>query len=123
MGLIYEKSIYAFALITIVFGGAAAFMIGRAIAKGWKPFSQAVVFVLILGCAIRFLHWGLFYGATFESWREAQGSLLSPHYYAADTVFLLAFAAVGFRLQRRSQMLRQYRWLYRKSGLLSWSPR
>ncbi|MGO9474279.1 MAG: DUF6867 family protein [Rhodomicrobium sp.] len=35
----------------------------------------------------------------------------SPHFYATDTAILLVFAALGFRLQRRSQMARQYGWL------------
>ena len=61
-------------------------MIGRAAAKGWNPFWQAVVQVLGLAAAVRFLHWGLFAGATFESWRQAQGSLFSLHYYLVDAV-------------------------------------
>lgn len=123
MGVIYETSIYAFFFVTVLFGGSAAFMIGRAMAKGWKPFWQAIVFTLMLCAGIRFLHWGLFYGATLASWREAQGSLLSLHYYAADMLILTLFAALGFRLQRASQMARQYGWLYKKSGPLSWSHR
>ena len=123
MGVIYESSLYAFLLVTVVAGGGAAFMIGRAAAKTWKPFWQAVIYVMILSAAIRFLHWGLFAGATLQSWREAQGSLLSLHYYLADAVILLMFAALGFRLRRTSQMLRQYSWLTRKTTPLSWKLR
>lgn len=120
MGIIYETSVYAFLLVTVVAGGGAAFMIGRAAAKTWKPFWQAVLYVMILSAAIRFLHWGLFAGATLLSWRQAQGSLLSVHYYLTDAVILLLFAALGFRLRRTSQMLRQYGWLTRKTSPLSW---
>ena len=49
MGVIYEKSIWAFLFITILAGGGAAFMIGRAAAKGWNPFWQAMVQVLGAG--------------------------------------------------------------------------
>ena len=115
MGVIYETSLYAFLLVTVVAGGGAAFMIGRAAAKTWKPFWQAVIYVMILSATIRFLHWGLFAGATLQSWREAQGSLLSLHYYLSDALILLIFAALGFRLRRTSQMLRQYSWLTRKT--------
>ena len=94
MGVIYEKSIWAFLFVTVIAGGGAAFMIGRAAAKGWNPFWQAVVQVLALAAAVRFLHWGLFAGATFESWRQAQGSLFSLHYYLTDAVILLLFAAL-----------------------------
>jgi hypothetical protein len=78
---------------------------------------------MILSAAIRFLHWGLFAGATLQSWREAQGSLLSLHYYLTDALILLIFAALGFRLRRTSQMLRQYSWLTRKTTPLSWKLR
>ncbi len=98
-------------------------MIGRASAKGWKPFWNAILSVMLLAAAIRFLHWGLFAGATLASWREAQGSLLSFHYYLSDAAILLVFAALGFRLQRRSQMLRQYGWLTERSGPFGWRVR
>jgi len=123
MGVIYEKSIWAFLFVTVIAGGGAAFMIGRAAAKGWNPFWQAAVQVLGLAAAVRFLHWGLFAGATFESWRQAQGSLFSLHYYLVDATVLLLFAALGFRRQRTLQMLRQYGWLTVQTSPLSWRSR
>jgi len=115
MGIIFETSLWAFIFITVIAGGGAAFMIGRAAAKGWKPFWHAVVFVLALSASVRFLHWGLFAGATLQSWREAKGSLLSIHFYAVDSAMLLVFAALGFWLYRRSQMIRQYGWLTKRA--------
>ncbi len=123
MGVIYEKSIWAFLFITVIAGGGAAYMVGRAAAKSWNPFFQAAVQVLALAAAVRFLHWGLFVGATFQSWREAQGSLLSLHYYLTDAIILLLFAALGFRRQRTVQMLRQYGWLTVQTTPLSWRLR
>ena len=123
MGVIYEKSIWAFLFITVIAGGGAAYMVGRAAAKGWNPFWQAVLQVLALAAAVRFLHWGLFVGATFESWREAQGTLLSLHYSLTDAALLLVFAALGFRRQRTVQMLRQYGWLTVQTSPLSWRLR
>ncbi|MBI4724435.1 MAG: hypothetical protein HY765_05490, partial [Rhodomicrobium sp.] len=109
-----ETSPWAFLFITVIIGGGAAFMAGRAAAKGWKPFWQAALYAVMLSAAIRFLHWGLFAGAALQSWREAQGSLLSLHYYLADAAVLLLFATLGFQLQRKVQMLRQYGWLHEK---------
>ena len=123
MGVIYEKSLWAFLFITVIAGGGAAYMVGRAAAKGWNPFWQAALQVMALAAAIRFLHWGLFVGATFESWREAQGTLLSAHYYLTDALILLMFAALGFRRQRTLQMARQYRWLTVQTGPLTWKLR
>jgi hypothetical protein len=123
MGVIYETSIWAFFFVTVLAGGGAAFMIGRAAAQGWKPFWQAGLYALLLAAAVRFLHWGLFAGATLASWREAQGSLFSLHYYAADAAVLLAFTALGFRLKRGSQMLHQYGWLIVSAGPFGWRIR
>jgi hypothetical protein len=120
MGLIYETSVWPFLFVTVIAGGGAAFMLGRAVAKGWNPLWQAILAVLPLAAVVRFLHWGLFAGATLASWREVQGSLVSLHYYVADALVLLVFAVIGFYLQRRAQMLRQYRWLAAPAGPLGW---
>ncbi len=123
MGVIYEKSIWAFLFITVIAGGGAGYMVGRAAAKGWNTFLQAAVQVLALAAAVRFLHWGLFAGAALESWRQAQGTLLSLHYFLTDATLLLLFAALGFRRQRTRQMLRQYGWLTVQTSPLSWRLR
>ena len=78
MEIIYETSFWAFFFVTLLAGGGAAFAIGRAAAKGWKPFWQAAIYTMMLGVAIRFLHFGLFAGATLASWRAAQGNMHSP---------------------------------------------
>ncbi len=123
MGILWEKSFIAFFFITVLFGGGAAFLTGRAIAKTWKPFYQGVLYTMMLGAAVRFLHWGLFSGATYASWRASQGTLLSLHYYIADTLVLLLAMTIGFRLQRTEQMTRQYHWLYEKTSPFSYRLR
>jgi hypothetical protein len=123
MDLIVEKSYTAFIIVTVLLGGGAAFMTGRAVARAWKPFARAVFYVLLLGVAVRFMHWGLFQDATLESWRQMAGTLVSPHYYLADTAILLIAAFLGYRLQYARQMATQYAWLYERSGPLSWRKR
>lgn len=123
MSLIVETSFAAFFVVTIVLGGGAAFMAGRASARGWKPLTQALLYMLLLGAGVRFMHWGLFLDATFESWRAMQGTLLSPYYYCVDTITLMAAATLGYRLERARQMTTQYGWIYARSGLLSWKKR
>ncbi len=123
MGLIVEKSYAAFFIVTVLLGGGAAFLTGRALARGWKSFGRLVFYIMLLALAVRFLHWGLFLDATYESWRNMQGSLLSLHYYLVDTAVLLAAAALGYRLQRAKQMATQYGWLYERTGPLSWRKR
>ena len=46
--------------------------------------------MLILGAAVRFIHFALF-----------EGTLLSPHYYVVDTVVCLIFGFLGFRADPR----------------------
>jgi hypothetical protein len=123
MGVIYETSVWAFLFVTVIAGGGAAYMVGRAAALAWAPFWQAALQTIALAAAIRFLHWGLFAGATLQSWRVAQGTLLSAHYYAVDAAVLLLFAGLGFKRQRTVQMLRQYGWLVVQTTPLSWRLR
>jgi hypothetical protein len=71
-----------------------------------------VVYLLILAGAVRFIHFALFHG-----------TLLSLHYYIVDAVVLLAIGLVGYRYYRTRQMTTQYRWLYERTGPLSWRER
>jgi hypothetical protein len=123
MHLIAEKSFAAFFLVTVVLGGGAAFMAGRAIARSWKPFTRLVFYMMLLGLAVRFLHWGLFMDATYQSWRDMQGTLLSPHYFLVDTLILIAMAALGYRVERARQMTTQYGWIYERTSPLTWRKR
>jgi hypothetical protein len=95
------ESARAFLLITIVLGGGAAWLAGRAIALTWRPWWQGVLFMVILGGAIRFLHFAL-----------ADETLLSPGGYLIDTAVALGFAGAGFYVMRRRQRRIQYGFLY-----------
>lgn len=104
-----DESFGIFVLVTIVLGGGAAVLAGRAIAATWRPWWQVVVYMLILGGAVRFIHFALF-----------GGTLLSPHYYAVDSGVCLAAGLLGFRAARVSQMVTQYRWINGPDGPLRW---
>jgi len=109
-GFIYEEGSFGvFVLVTIILGGGAAALAGRAIAQTWRPWAQVVVYGLILGAAVRFIHYALF-----------GGTLLSAHYYLVDGVVCLAFGLVGFRAARAAQMVEQYRWINESDGPLRW---
>ncbi len=104
-----DESFGIFVLVTVVLGGGAALLAGRAIAATWRQWWQVVVYMLILGGAVRFIHFALF-----------GGTLLSPHYYAVDSAVCLAAGLLGFRAARVSQMVRQYRWINVPDGPLRW---
>jgi hypothetical protein len=100
-GLIYEEESFGvFLLVTVILGGGTAALAGRAIALTWRPAPAVIAYMLVLGWAIRFIHFSLF-----------GGTLLSLHYYAADTAFALVCAGAGFLLTRNRQMARQYGFL------------
>jgi hypothetical protein len=104
-----EDSFGVFILVTVILGGGAAALAGRAIAATWRPWGQAVSYSFVLGGAARFFHFALF-GGTF----------LSLHYYLVDAAVCLAFALLGFRAARAAQMVTQYCWLYEPAGTLRW---
>ena len=111
--LIYEEGSFSvFLLVSVILGGGAAFLAGRAIAETWRPWWQVVAYSLILGAAVRFFHFSLF-----------SGTLLSGHYYLIDSAVCMAFGFLGFRAARAAQMVTQYRWINEPHGLLRWRRR
>lgn len=105
--LLYEEdSLGIFLLVTVVLGGGAAFLAGRAIAATWRSPWQAALYALLVAAAARFIHFALF-----------GGTLLAAHYYAVDALVCLVFAALGFRSTRARQMARQYPWINAGGGL------
>jgi hypothetical protein len=111
--LLYEEGSFGiFLLVTVILGGGAAWLSGRAIAATWRPWWHIIAYMLILGLAVRFIHYALF-GGTF----------LSPHYYVVDTVICMLFGFLGFRVTRAAQMATQYGFLNVRTGLLAWARR
>lgn len=107
-----EGSFGVFVLVTIILGGGAAILAGRAIATTWRPWWQVVAYGFVLAWAVRFIHFSL-YGGTF----------LSLHYYLVDSAFCIAFGFLGFRAARTRQMITQYGWLHESDGLMRWRRR
>lgn len=93
------NAIWIFLLCTVVLGGGAAYVTGKAIAETWRPFWQVIGYALVLGLAVRFIHFALF-----------NERLLSLTNYAVDIAVLLACALAGHAAARRRQMATQYGW-------------
>jgi hypothetical protein len=96
-------------LVTGVIGAGAAWLSGRAIAASWRGQSRVVVTALLLAAAARFFHFALF-----------QGQLLSAASFACDASIFVVVGLVAWRTTRASLMVRQYPWLYARTGPLTW---
>jgi hypothetical protein len=113
LALTYDgNSLGVFALITVIIGGGAAALTGRAIAATWRPWWHVLPLMLLLGAVVRFLHFALF-----------GGTLSSPSYYVADTAVCLMCGLIGFRLTRVSQMVTCYGWINERADIYSWRQR
>jgi len=99
-------------MVTGIIGGGAAALAGRAIAATWRPFWHVVGYMLLLGAGVRFVHFALF-----------EAALLSPPSYVVDTAYLVLVSATAWRITRTNQMVRQYVWLYERTGLFGWRKR
>jgi hypothetical protein len=110
LALAYDgNSFWVFMLLTVVIGGGAAALTGRAIAVTWRPWWHVIPMTLLLGAAVRFLHFALW-----------GGTLLSLPYYVADTAVCLVCGLVGFRLTRISQMVSCYGWINERADFYRW---
>jgi hypothetical protein len=109
-GILYEAdSFLVFLFITFILGGGAAWMTGRACARTWKPLAVMMIYVAIIGLGVRFIHFSIF-----------SGTLLSVHYYVADTIVLEIIGFLSFRFTKAGLMVRQYYWLYQSAGPFAW---
>jgi hypothetical protein len=110
-GILHEEpSGFVFILVTVILGGGAAWLSGRAIAATWRPWWHVAFYMCVLGFAVRFMHMALF-----------EGTLLSLHYYLVDTAVCLLIGFLGFRVTRAGQMVTQYAFLHSRAGPLSWT--
>jgi hypothetical protein len=112
-GILYEEPSFGlFLLVTCLMGGWTAWRTGRAVARTWGSYGRLVVYILLLGLGVRFIHHALF-----------EGTMFSPHYYVVDTIVLMVIGFLGFRRTRTRQMTTQYAWLYESNGPFGWRER
>lgn len=112
MSFLYEVSLGDFLLVTVVLGGGAAWLTGRASALTWRPLWRLAWFIVLLSLAVRFLHYALFHG-----------SLLTVQYWLVDLIVLAIAGFAGWRHTRAWQMSTQYRWLYERTSPFTWRAR
>lgn len=109
---ISDTGLRVFIVLTLMIGGAAAYLAGRGLARAWRPLERLFFYIALLAGAVRFLNYALF-----------DGALLSPYYFAIAYAVLLGLALLGYRQMRTTQMVTQYYWLYERTSPLTWKAR
>ena len=110
-GILYEEqSIWLFLLVTVCMGGWAAWMTGRAVAITWRPFWQYVAG----GCS-----------CSPASCASSTSPCSRARCARCTTISLTRLwfsssASSAIRYTRANQMTTQYRWLYERTGPLTW---
>jgi hypothetical protein len=97
--------------VTVVLAGGAGFLMGQALARGWRPWWQVVLYVFLLLLFERFLAENL-----FDSSSPILGIVVS-------FVVIMALAWFGYLITRAHKMVQQYPWLYERTSPVSWRNR
>ena len=106
-----KTSLMSYLMITVVLGGGAAWMTGRAIALIWQPLWRALAYCLLLALAVRFFHYAL-----------AEEVLLSGGDLLMEIGTLWAITALAHRTTSIALKARQYPWLYRRTSPFTLGP-
>ncbi|KIQ02901.1 membrane protein [Agrobacterium tumefaciens] len=114
-GLFFESDSgvrYILRGLVVLLGFWTAWRTGKSVAESWESYPRVVLYTLLLGVVMRFMHYALF-----------AGPMLNGFYYLIDVAVLLAFATVGFRMRRTSQMVNNYYWLYDRTSSFSYKKK
>ena len=105
---LWEVSLFEFIRVTVILGGGAAWLTGRATANAWSPWWKLVLYVVLLTIALRFIHFSLFEGTFFLPPADFPTAF---EFATVDFVVLMIAAVIGRTLTRSRQMRRQYGFL------------
>ena len=97
-------------LVSVLLGGGAAFLVGRAVALTWRSVPALAGYLILLDCGVRFIHFAL-----------AKDILVAPVAFAIDLAILALIGGLGFGITRTAQIVRQYPWLYRRTSPVTWT--
>ncbi|CAM5768531.1 hypothetical protein LMIY3S_02530 [Labrys miyagiensis] len=109
---LYEDSLFHFVLVTVIMGGWAAWMTGKACAASWSRYPTLFIYLALLTAGVRFLHQAPF-----------GGNMFSPYYFVVDLVIVQLIGFLSYRLRLVNQMVSKYGWMFEKAGSLNWNAR
>lgn len=123
MESVLGTSLLVFIGITVMLSGGAAFLMGNAIAETWRPAWHNVVYGALLAFGAQFIKFALFGGPFIldsiasEAGKPFGQAVVS---YLIDSVVLIGIALVAYRATLARKMVRQYPWLYERTGPFGW---
>lgn len=98
--------------VTLICMCGCSILMGRALARSWRPARHTLRYGLLLGFADRLLIYALF-----------DGDIRSVTGFVIDTYCILMTALIVYRLTLAAQMVRQYPWLYERFLVFGWRSR
>ena len=123
MESVLGTSLFVFLGITVVRSGGAAFLMGNAIAETWRPWWHNLVFGALLAFGAQFIKFALFGGPfIIDSLASSDAMSLGQAIvsYLIDAAVLIGIAVVAYRATLAQKMVRQYPWLYERTGAFGW---
>jgi hypothetical protein len=123
MESILGTSLIVFVGITLILAGGASFLMGNAVAETWRPWWHNVAYGALLSFGQQFIKFGLFGGPFIVdsiASSDAKPLGLAVVSYLIDTAVLVGIALVAYRATLAQKMVRQYPWLYERTGPFGW---
>ena len=112
MSSVFGSSVGVFIGLTGILIGFAAALTGQAVADTWRPRWQVVLSAFGLALVARFLDFALF-----------GGKLLSLPAFLLAWIWLAAVGLAAWQVTLAHNMVRQYPWLYERTGVFGWRQR
>ena len=127
-GIVFYYDLATVIVISIIMFGFLGYMTGANLARNWRSIWLLVFFCALLAVGERFMAhtivWHRFYLLLDLFWSDEEGlSVAFDAYIFVSFGICLAFAFLAYFSTKASLMVRQYPWLYVRSGPFGWRRR
>lgn len=114
-------------VVTVILFGSLSHMTGAMLARNWRSLALLAGYSALLAVGERFMAhaivWERFYVILDIFWTDEGVSLGFDAYYFVSFAVCLASAGLAYYATRAALMVRQYPWLYERSGPVGWRLR
>lgn len=114
-------------VVTVALFGFLAVMTGANLARNWRSLGLLATYCALLAVGERFMAhaivWERFYIVLDIYWTEQGLSFGFDAYYFVSLAVCLGMATLAYYATRAALMVRQYPWLYERTGIVGWRSR